>query len=128
MQPIIFKHGKTHNSKSLCSCLCLASYWIPVYFKPSLRTKLSVSITRTTSTVVGDHLKYSGHALDISSSSILGREQDLCKRRVREAIEIYSRAPTLSRDAGFELPTIYRDVLSRDLQFKSRDKRSNSCT
>ena len=44
------------------------------------------------------------------------------KRRVREAIEIFFRAPSLNRDAGYELPAIYWGVLSRDSQYKSRDK------
>ena len=37
------------------------------------------------------------------------------KRRIREAIEIHCQAPTLNRDVGYELPAIYRDVLSRGI-------------
>ena len=47
------------------------------------------------------------------------------KRRVREAIEIFYQVPILNREAGYELPAIYRDVLSRDSQYKSRDKMSD---
>ena len=36
--------------------------------------------------------------------------------------------PTLNRDTGFELRAIYHDVLSRGLQYKSRDKTLNSIT
>ena len=32
----------------------------------------------------------------------------------------------VTRDAGYELPAIYRDVLSRDSQYKSRDKTPKS--
>ena len=41
------------------------------------------------------------------------------KRRVREAIEIFCQVPILNRDACYELPAIYRDVLSRDKMTKS---------
>ena len=39
----------------------------------------------------------SDHTLDVSSSSILAREEDKFKRRVREAIEIFCQDPTLNR-------------------------------
>ena len=64
----------------------------------------------------------------VITSSILAREDDMFKRRVREAIEIFSGAKSLNRDAGCELPAIYWDVLSRDSQYKSQDKKSNSIT
>ena len=50
------------------------------------------------------------------------------KRRVREAIEIFCQVPILNREACYELPAIYRDVLSRDSQYKSRDKMTKSIT
>ena len=86
-----------------------------------MRFKEHVAITRASTTEVADHLKLSGHTLDMSSFSILAREGHTFKRRVREAIEIFCRAPTLSRDADCEFPAIYRDVLSRDSQCKSHD-------
>ena len=52
----------------------------------------------------------------------------MLKRRVREAIDIFCQAPALSSDTGYELPAIYRDVLSRDSQYKSRDKMFKSIT
>ena len=61
-----------------------------------------------------------GHTLDIFSFSILETEEDMFKRILREAIEIFCPAPTENRDAGFELPAIYQKVLSRDWQYKSR--------
>lgn len=64
--------------------------------------------------VVGDHLKLSGHTLDMSSSSILVREEDMFKRRVREAVKIFCCAATLNRDAGYGLPLIYLHLLSCD--------------
>ena len=50
------------------------------------------------------------------------------KRRVREAIDIFYEAPILNREAGYELPAIYRDVLPDDSQYKSREKMSKSIT
>ena len=64
---------------------------------------------------VGDHLRNTRHALDLSSSSIVVRENDTFKRRIGEAIEIHCQALTLNRDVRYELPVIYRDVLSRDI-------------
>ena len=90
--------------------------------------KEHVAITRASTTAVGDHLKLSGQTLDMSSFSILAREEDMFKRRAREAIEIFCPAPTLNRDADCEFPAIYRDVLTRDSQCKSRDitRKSNT--
>ena len=50
----------------------------------------------------------------MSSSLILMREVDVFKRRVSEAAKIFYQDPTLNRDASYELPAIYQDVLSRD--------------
>ena len=66
-------------------------------------------------TAVGDHLRNMRHALDLSSSSIVVRENDIFKRRIREAIEIHCQALTLNIDVGYELPAIYRDILSHDI-------------
>ena len=77
---------------------------------------------------LGNTFKCSDPSLDSISSSILAREDDMFKRRVREAIEIFHRAQTLNRDAGYVLSAIYRDVSSRDSQYKSRDNLSNSIT
>ena len=48
----------------------------------------------------GGHLRNTRHVLDLSSSSIVVRENDTSKRRIREAIEIHCQAPTLNRDVG----------------------------
>ena len=72
--------------------------------------------------------QYTTQTLDITSSSILAREDDMFKRRFSEAIEIFRRAKSLNRDVGYELPAIYWNVLLRDSQYKSRDKKFNSIT
>ena len=49
--------------------------------------------TRASMTAVGDHLRNTRHALDLSSSSIVVREDDTFIRRIRDAIEIHCQAP-----------------------------------
>ena len=70
------------------------------------------NIRRASTTAVGDARRDMGHTLDFSSSLIIARENDTFKRRIREAIEIHCQAPTLNCDNGYELPVIYRNVLS----------------
>ena len=86
-----------------------------------MRFKEHVAITKASTTTVGDHLKLSSQSLDMSSFSILAREEDMFERNIRKAIEIFCRAPTLNRDADCEFPAIYQDVLSRDSQCKTRN-------
>ena len=108
-----------------CDDFCIGETAIPF----GMRFKEHVAITRASTRVVGDHLKLSGrHTFDMSSFSILTGEEDMFKRRVREAIEIFCRAPTLSRDADCEFSAIYRDVLSPDSQCKSPEITTKSNT
>ena len=74
---------------------------VTLYFKQKKRFVLRIENTR--------------HALNLSSSSNVVRENDTFKRRIREAIEIHCQASTLNRDVGHELLAIYRDVLSHDI-------------
>jgi len=78
-----------------------------------VRLKEHDNIRRASTTVVGDHLRDTGHTLDFSSSLIIARENDTFKRRIREAIEIHCQTPTMNRDNRYELPAIYRDVSLR---------------
>jgi len=95
-------------------------------FKVSFREHVSIILTATTA-AVGDQLKCSSHTLNMASSWIYAREDDIMfKRRIREAMVINCWALTLNRDAGYELPVIYRDVVSRDSQYKSGEKTPNS--
>ena len=63
--------------------------------------------------------------LYINPASIVAREEDMFHW---SGPRIFCRAPTLHRDAGYEHPAIYRDILWSDSQNKSRDKMSNSIT
>ena len=75
-----------------CDDFCIGETASPF----GMRFKEHVAITRASTTAVGDHLKLSGRqTFDMSSFSILTREEDMFKRRVREAIEIFCRAETL---------------------------------
>ena len=80
-----------------------------------VRFREHINSTRVLTTEVGDHLRNVRHTLNLSSSSIVVREDGTFKRRIRGAIEIHCQAPTLIRDVGYELPAIYRDVLSHDI-------------
>ena len=102
----------------VCKIQCgnCSKVYIGVTARPfGVRCREHVNSTRSSTTSVGDHLKNTRHMLDLSSSSIVVRENETFKRRSREAIEIYCQAPTLNCDVGYELPAIYRDVLSSDI-------------
>ena len=65
-------------------------------------------------------LSIPGHALDMSSSSVLAREENMFKRRVRQAIEIFCRAPTLSScghagntSSRFRIHRVFRPYVER---------------
>ena len=45
---------------------------------------------------------------------VIGREDRFWNRKIREAIEIKTLKPTLNRDAGYDLPAIYNDLLTLD--------------
>ena len=45
--------------------------------------------------------------------NVLDREQDWLKRKVKEAIHIKQRAPSMNRDQGYQLPPIYGQIIPR---------------
>ncbi|KAH3851824.1 hypothetical protein DPMN_094311 [Dreissena polymorpha] len=56
-----------------------------------------------------------GHKLDPNNTKILAPEDWHIKRRVKEAINIKQRRPSLNRDEGLELSPVYNSLLvSRD--------------
>ena len=57
-----------------------------------VRFREHVNSTRSSTTAVGDHLRNTRYALDLSSLS--GSWNDTFKTRIREAIEIHCQAPT----------------------------------
>jgi hypothetical protein len=70
--------------------------------------------TTGATTAVGDHLKQHKHKIKLDDVQVLAREDNFWKRKIREAIEIKTECPTLNRDAGYDLPAIYDDLLSHD--------------
>jgi len=87
------------------------------------RFKEHANTRRAALTAVGEHCKNVGHSISMDSCDIIGREDNYLRRKIKEAIEIQRRAPALNRDRGFELPAIYRDILSRDSAHQgSRDE------
>ena len=53
---------------------------------------------------VGDHCNATGHSVSMDNLRVLDREQDWLKRKVKEAIHIKQRAPSMNRDQGYQLP------------------------
>ena len=58
------------------------------------------------------HLTDSGHSLDLKNSRILSTELHPWRRKVKEAINIKLRRPSLNRDLGVELPPVYDSVIN----------------
>ena len=63
-------------------------------------------------TAVNEHCKLTGHSVDSSKIKVLATENKTFKRRIREAIEIKLRKPSLNRDNGSELASIYDTILA----------------
>ena len=80
-----------------------------VYVKEHLRIKEHLS---RNSSAVNEHCKLTGHSVDSSKIKVLATENNTFKRRRREAIEIKLRKPSLNRDNGFELASIYDTILA----------------
>ena len=75
-----------------------------------LETRIKEHLSRDSS-AVHEHCQLTGHSVDSSKTKVLATESNTFKRRTREAIEIRLRKPSLNRDNGFELATIYNTIL-----------------
>ena len=75
-----------------------------------LDTRLKEHKTRTTSAVY-EHTQTTGHSFTSQDTKVIGSESHYTKRKVREAIEIKTRRPSLNRDTGLDLPPVYDTVL-----------------
>ena len=64
------------------------------------------------SSAVHEHCQLTGHSVDSSKTKVLATESNTFKRRIKEAIEIKLRKPSLNRDNGFELARIYDTILA----------------
>lgn len=79
-----------------------------------LDTRLKEHMSRTSSAIF-EHCDSKGHKIKPENTKILNTEDNFWKRKVKEAIEIKQRKPSLNRDEGLELPRVYDSLLvSRD--------------
>ena len=76
-----------------------------------LETRIKEHLSRNSS-AVNEHCKLTGHSVDSSKIKVLTTENNTFKRHIREAIEIKLRKPSLNRDNGFELASIYDTILA----------------
>ena len=75
-----------------------------------LSTRLDEHQKRPNSAVF-EHLQTTGHNFQPHDTKVLATEPNLVKRKIKEAIEIKQRRPSLNRDMGYELPPIYNTIL-----------------
>ena len=68
---------------------------------------------RTISRLFWNIFKETGHSLSFENVNILVNEPKLPSRKIREALEIYKRRPSLNRDQGQEIPPVLLGLLGR---------------
>jgi hypothetical protein len=76
-----------------------------------LHKRLQEHQTRTQSAVY-EHIESNNHALNLESTSVLNTELHPFRRKVKEALHIKARRPSLTRDSGIELPSVYDLILN----------------
>ena len=76
-----------------------------------LETRVKEHLSRNSS-AVREHCQLTGHSVDSSKTKVLATESNTFKRHIRDAIEIRSHKPSLNRDNGFELASIYDTILA----------------
>ena len=76
-----------------------------------LQTRLKEHQSRSSSEAFHEHLLARNHSIDIDQTVVLDQEAHTLKRKVKEAIEIKTRRPSLNRDSGLELSPIYNSIL-----------------
>ena len=59
-----------------------------------------------------EHIQNTGHSFSFDDLTILGRESNFNARKIKEALEIYKKKPTLNRDQGVEVPPILLRLLN----------------
>ena len=58
-----------------------------------------------------EHLKASGHSVSFEDVRVLVSEPHYHQRKVREALEIFKRRPSLNRDQGYEVAPVLLNIL-----------------
>ena len=59
-----------------------------------------------------EHITTTGHSLSLEDISILAREPRFGARKIKEALEIFKRRPSLNRDQGVEIPPVLLQLLT----------------
>ena len=62
----------------------------------------------SSSSAIYKHQVTQRHLIDWDNPRILDREENTTKRKLKEAIQIKKRNPSLNRDNGMDLPPIYK--------------------
>ena len=79
----------------------MSTMFRPVIYGPCSRTGVTcVAADVGVGTGVGDHCQATGHSVSMKDTKVLTRESNWHKRKVKEAIYIRQRAPTMNRDLG----------------------------
>ena len=76
-----------------------------------LQTRLQEHQSRPSSAIY-EHIHATGHSITPEDTKILTTEPHTTKRKVKEAIHIKMRRPSLNRDSGSDLPSVYTPVLT----------------
>ena len=58
-----------------------------------------------------EHLRSTGHSLSFEDVRVLASEARFQERKVREALEIHKRRPSLNRDQGYEVAPVLLSLL-----------------
>ena len=58
-----------------------------------------------------EHVKKSGHSVSFEDVRVLASEPRFHQRKVREALEIFKRRPSLNRDQGYEVAPVLLNLL-----------------
>ena len=64
------------------------------------------------SSAIYEHCEREGHKIRSENTKVLMSEDNFWKRKVKEAVEIRQRRPSLNRDEGLELPRVYDSLLT----------------
>jgi len=73
--------------------------------------KRQLDVSRDSSAIY-EHCQLTVYSQDSSKMKVLATESNTFKRRMREAIEIQLRKPSLNRDNDFKLANIYNTILA----------------
>ena len=64
---------------------------------------------------ISEHKLNTGHQCSVKAVNILDHEENWHRRKIKEAINIHRKKPTLNRDVGQELPPVLLQLVSHDI-------------